>query len=216
MIRTSRWLWLPLFALLAGPATAQNKKPLNKKPLDKTATENKLIKAGVIAGELVHIEPGKHTIRVKVTYQYAVINAGALQAYLKAEQDLANATNQQQVYQAQRSMLQQQANLYTLKSASKEFPVEAAEKCEVRLPAPKQAFDDMGNVKKLTRKELAALRGKDRMFDGEFSDLTTGQIVQITLVKQRLPRTAKKKDDLEENKPQASKIAVLRQPRPQP
>ena len=73
----------------------------------------------------------------------------------------------------------------------------------------------MGNVKKLTRKELAALRGKDRMFDGEFSDLTTGQIVQITLVKQRqAPRT--RKDNLEENKPQASKIAVLLQPRPQP
>ena len=141
MIRTSRWLWLPLVVLLAGPAAAHNKKPLpkkplGKKPLDKTAAENKLIKAGVIAGELVHIEPAKHSIRVKVTYQYAVLNAGALQAYLNAEQQLARATTQQQAYQAQQSMLQQQANLYTLKSASKEFPVEAAEKCEVRCRPP--------------------------------------------------------------------------------
>lgn len=215
MIRTSRWLWLPLSLVLVGPVFAQKKKAPFRKPLDKTETEKKLIEAGKVAGELVHIEPSKHSFRLKVTYQYAKINPGALQGILQAQQQLATARSAQQVYQAQQSLIQNQANLYTLQSASKEFPIEAAEKCEVRLPAPKQAFDDMGNVKKLKPKELAALRGKDRMFDGEFSDLTIGQIVQITLVKRRLPRGAKK-EDLEENKPQASRIAVLRQPLARP
>jgi hypothetical protein len=213
MMRTSRWLWLPLSLFLVGPVAAQ-KVPGNKPP-DKKEAENKLVKAGKIAGELVHIEPSKHSFRLKVTYRYAEVNQGALRGYLQAQQQLAQARSLQQIQQAQQSMLQNQANLYTFKSASKEFPIEAAEKCEVRLPAPKQAFDDMGNVKKLSAKELAALRGKDRMFDGEFSDLTTGQIVEVTLVSKKLPRGAKK-EDLEENKPQASRIAVLMQPRPRP
>jgi hypothetical protein len=210
MIRSLRWSWLPLSLLLAGPVLAQAKKPLDKKE-----AENKLVKAGVLAGELVHIEPSKHSIRLKVTYQYAVINQGALQGLQQAQLDLLKARDLNARNNALRAIAQHQANLYTPKSESKEVPIEAAEKCEVRLPAPKQAFDDMGNVKKLSAKELAALRGKDRMFDGEFSDLTTGQIIQVTLVKQKLPRGAKK-EDLEENKPQASRIAVLRQPLPRP
>jgi hypothetical protein len=205
MIRSWRWVSLPLSLFLAGPVLAQAKKPLDKKE-----AENKLVKAGVIAGELVHIEPSKHSIRVKVGYPK--LNVGAYQALQRAQLDLARARDLNARNNALRAIAQHQANLYTTDYT--EIPIEAAEKCEVRLPAPKQSFDDMGNVKKLNAKELAALRGKDRMFDGEFSDLTTGQIVQVTLVKQKLPRVAKK--DLEENKPQASRIAVLRQPLPRP
>ena len=53
---------------------------------------------------------------------------------------------------------------------------------KVRLPAPKTEFDDMGNLKKFTKKELDAKRGPDKLFDGEFGDLTNGQIVQVTIV----------------------------------
>src|SRR5437879_8714991 len=114
-------------------------------------------------------------------------------------------------------MAQHQANLQTVKSASKEYTIDAAENMKVRLPAPKTEFDDMGNLKKFTAKELAAKRGPDKMFDGEFGDLTTGQIVQVTILMPKPVAKPVKKDDLtlqEDPKIEATKVAVIRQPAP--
>ena len=205
MKRTLRWLGVPLFALLTAPAFAEDKKPTDKKE-----TDHKLVKAGMVAGELVHIEPSKHSIRLKVAYQK--INMGAYQGLIQAQAQLATARSLQQIQSIQRTIAGHQRNLYT--TAYQEIPIDTTETCVVRLPAPKSAFDDMGNVKKMSPKELAKLRGKDKMFDGEFSDLTTGQIVRITLVKNKTTPGPKGKDDLDENKPQASRIEVLSQPKP--
>jgi hypothetical protein len=204
MNRSSRWWCLPLLAFLAAPALGQDKKPAEKKDADK-----KLVAAGKLAGEIVHVEPSKHSIRVKVGYPE--LNMGEYQALLRDQASLATARSAQQIQSIRNSIAQRQARLYTTKYT--EIPVEAAENCVVRLPLPKSAFDEMGNVKKLSPKELAKLRGKDKLFDGEFSDLTNGQIVEVTLVKNK-PKPGQKKDDLEENKPQASRIAVLKQPKP--
>ena len=80
MNRMSRWTWLPVVAFLAAPALAAPP----PKAVDAKQAETKLIKAGVIAGELVHIEPGKQSIRVKITIPHQEINQGALKAYQQA------------------------------------------------------------------------------------------------------------------------------------
>ncbi|MBI1913385.1 MAG: hypothetical protein HYS12_01300 [Planctomycetes bacterium] len=177
MNRLLRWALLPLSALLIAPAFAADDKkddpktppkvsekkndpklPPPKVP-EKKEAENKFIKAGEIAGELVHVEPSKNSFRVKVTIPYSEFNQGAYRGLLQAQIDLRNARDVNAVYNARRAIAQHQNNLYTVKSVSKELPVDAAEDCKVRMAQPKATFDDMGNVKKLSVKELAALRG---------------------------------------------------------
>jgi len=232
MNRLFRWTWLPLFVFLIAPAFAADDKKDDKKPdakpgadkkddktpppkvPDKKEAENKFIKAGQVAGEIVHIEPGKNSLRLKVTISYREVNQGAYNGYLQAQRDLALARDLGARNNALRALAQHQANLYTTKSKTTEVPIDAAEDLQVRLAQPKAAFDDMGNVKKYTAKELAKIRGKDGLFDGEFGDLSTGQLVRVMLVR---PKTAavrpKKKDDinLEDNKLMASRIIVLSQ-----
>jgi hypothetical protein len=192
------------------------KKPDPKMPAPKKEdAEKKLTKTGTISGELVHIEPGKQQFRVKVTYQYTEVNQGEVQAYQQelynaqvalAKRDYNGARNHQQ------SALQHQAKIYSLKSNSKEYSVEGTADLKVRLSKPKATFDDMGNIKVPTEKEIAAMRGKDKFFDGEFSDLTVGSFIQVTLI---LPKVGpKKKDDLDvkETQLEATKIVLVKEP----
>ena len=111
-------------------------------------------------------------------------------------------------------MAQHQSKLYTVKTKSQEFAINSAEEMKVRLNGPKSTFDDMGNVKKYTAKELKELRGKDGYFDGEFADLTTGQQVAVTVLLPKVAPKPKNKDDIliEENKLEATKVIVVHSP----
>jgi len=201
------------------------KKPEVKMPApaipDRKEAEKKLVKTGTILGELVHIEPGKQAIRVKVSYQYSELNQGAVNALLQAQAQYQQALAKRDwggARSAQQSMVQQQLNLYQVKTTSQEYAIEAASEMKVRLPRPKSSFDETGNIKVLNAKETAKLRGKDSMFDGEFSDLNTGSIVQVTLILPKVATKPKNKDDLdvrEEAKLEATKIAVLKEPIPE-
>jgi hypothetical protein len=228
MVPMSRWLWLPLVAFLAAPVFAADKKDDPKQPTPKLPTpklpqkkeaEHRVLTAGTIVGEVVHVEPGKQEIRVKVTVQYQEFNAGALQGLMQAKIQLAQARTPSAQLSALRNLAQQQRNLYTVKTSTREVAVEAGEKFEVRLAQPKAAFDDQGNIKKYTPRELASLRGRDRMYDGEFSDLNVGQLVQVTIIKPPRPvGRPLKADDIkvEDLVIKTSRIAVLRQPVAQP
>jgi len=196
-----------------------DKKPLPtpKVPDMKDAQKN-LVKTGTIAGELVHVETGKQGFRVKVTYTYSELNQGEYRAMLESQANAQQCLARRDVngYQNHlRAFAEHRSRLYSVKHSDKTFDLEAKEDMAVRLPEPKAAFDEMGNVKKYTPKELDALRGKDKMFDGEFSDLTNGQIVQVTLILPKAPMKVINKDDiqLEENKLHATRVAVLRQPK---
>ncbi len=228
----SRWsLWAVALLVLAFVATRgtgqvkdKDKDPKTdpKPPVptvpDKKDAEKKLLKTQNVAGEITYIEQNKQGFTLKVTYQYSELNQGEYNAMASEQQNALRAAARRD-YNAQaghlRSAAEHQSRLYSVKNTHKDFKIEAAENCKVRLPAPKAAFDDMGNVKKYTAKELAALRGPDKMFDGEWSDLTNGQIVQVTIVLPKPMAKPVKKDDLElkeDNKIEATKVAVLKQP----
>jgi hypothetical protein len=235
MNRLLRWTLLPLSALLIAPVFAaddkkddpktppkvavkkDDPKPPPSKVPDKKEAEHKLIKAGEIGGEIINVEPTKNSIRLKVTIHYSEFNPSAYRSLIQAQIDLRNARDYNGVYNARRAIVQHTNNLYTIKNITKEVPVDAADDCKVRSAQPKAAFDDMGNVKKLTAKELAALRGKDRLFDAEFSDLSVGQMVKVVLVKPKTaPAAPRNKDDikLDDYKWQASRIIIITQPPP--
>jgi hypothetical protein len=217
MLRLPLRPWLAgLFALgLALPAPAQ-KPPAKKGPADKKEAEDKLIQTGALVGEIVHMESEKRTFRLKVTVVWTEINADAVRGLQEAQLNLARARDLNAVANARRAMAQHSANLYQPKSDQKEFTIEADDDVAVRLTQPKVEFDDMGNLKKLTAKELAEKRGKDRLYDGEWSDLVNGMKVQVTLVREKKPLKPKGKDDidLDANKLRTNRIVAANPPVP--
>jgi hypothetical protein len=69
---------------------------------------------------------------------------------------------------------------------AKDYELQTTEDLKVRLSRPPAQFDDKGKVKKYTAKELREMRGPDHKlpgYTGEFSDLQTEQVVQVTLVR---------------------------------
>lgn len=72
--------------------------------------------------------------------------------------------------------------------------VMTTDEVKVRTKNPPVAYDDKGNKKKYTQKELQELRGSDKKLPGYtagFEDLKTNQYVQITLVRKKSDKNAK-------------------------
>ena len=96
---------------------------------------------------------------------------------------------------------------------------------KVRLTDPPPAYDDKGNIKKRTEKELKELKGDPKDPDSkllgypaQFSDIRQGSYVKVSLVKKKEthPTGPKPKDadpdPLGDNLPQASLIEILADP----
>jgi hypothetical protein len=153
-------------------------------------------------------------------------------AMARRPQELQQAT--QQYYQTMMQLAQTQARLYKPKDVHYDVQLRFADKMKVRLLTPPVEYDDKGNMKKFTAKELQALRGTEDLpgYTGDADTLRTGQIVKVYLAKSQVPASAigkmkgkagavaakKKKDDdgadeeLGSARPEAVMILVLQDP----
>lgn len=220
MRRCSLWVVALLsLSLFARPGVSQEKdkkddpKPEKKEP-EKKDPPKPAVKTVTVSGELTQIETGKQAFRLKVTEQYTELNQGAVNEIAQAQNEMRTARDAGTLLRARQKLLGAQAKLYQVKTRTKDLMIDADADMKVRLPAPKSAFDDMGNIKTYTPKELAALRGPDKFFDGDFSDLTSGQLVQVTIIAPKPPMKPKSKDDvpLEDPKLEATRVAVIKNP----
>jgi hypothetical protein len=230
-----------LFGCLAVPAFAADKakdKADAKKDVEKGITSEKMYRAGQLAGKILTVVESKKSLRLQVTLQYPKLNQGALNSLVQAQANMQQAmlnrdynARLQGIANAQRQMLQAQATLYTMESKTQDVELQTTDEVKVRLAQPPQKFDDKGQVKKHTAKELKELKGPDPKLPGytaEFSDLREGQIVTVTLVKKkdapaRLPPRKPIKDPKEakdvdadlllENLPQISMILIVAEPK---
>jgi hypothetical protein len=77
--------------------------------------------------------------------------------------------------------------LQVAKNKNEDVEWQATDDVNVRMPNPPAQFDDKGRVKMYTAKELRELKGNDRLpgYPAEFSDLKSGQSVQVTLVRKK-------------------------------
>ncbi|HTU16527.1 MAG TPA: hypothetical protein VMG10_00565 [Gemmataceae bacterium] len=94
---------------------------------------------------------------------------------------------------------------------------QATDDVKVRTRNPPPAFDDKGKPKRYTKKELRELQGDPKLpgFPAEFSDLKTGQYVQVTLVQKKGGRRKPKNaadDPTGEYAPHMSLIVILSDP----
>jgi hypothetical protein len=126
---------------------------------------------------------------------------------------------QQQAQQLQRLITQiqrQQARTRTTMN-HKDFELQTAADVKVRWQQPPTDYDDKGNPKKYTAKELQELKGNDPSlpgYKGEFDNLKAGQTVKVTLARVKTP--AKDKEDKDKKKDKdapsdaASKVEITR------
>jgi len=102
------------------------------------------------------------------------------------------------ISQFQQEMAKKNANPLTRMSV-KDVEVRAIDAMRVRSLYPPVEYDDKGELKRWTTRELQALKGKSRLpgYPSDFESLRAGQFVQVYLAKVEAPKggTAKKKLD---------------------
>ncbi len=165
---------------------------------DKTSPESpagdRLVPVGVIAG-VVQDTAGRSTLSLKVTLRFLEPNPQAQTRYAERYQQLFArqqsilternlGQQQQQLAQLLRDaegLLASQKDLFRVKEVQKDVELPLAEQVKVRSAVPVQAFDDKGNIKRYTAKELKEMRGTERLpgFAADLSDVQPGQTVLV-------------------------------------
>ncbi|MFQ3649486.1 MAG: hypothetical protein SNJ75_04070 [Gemmataceae bacterium] len=160
----------------------------------------------------------------------------ALRAQLQLQQAqvrLNNARTPQQRQQAMNQLRQAQLQLqramvqaqrsggsgippgYKVEKTKLAIDFQLTEKAKIRTLVLPETFDEKGNLKTYSPKELAELKGKDKSAPGyEFSveQLQVGQMVKVTLV--RVPKAtggpANERDDADDKSKQVKLLVVMR------
>src|SRR5262249_30266136 len=149
---------------LAAPLLGAPKKPDLKVDDDKTS--EKMIKAGVLVGKVLSVSESSKTLKLQVTVVVAVLDQGAVTGMAQAQRDYQMAMlrrDRSAAVSALQALARHQANLYKAEKKTQELEVQATEDAVVRAPRPRDEFDDKGRIKKLTKKELEALKGDPKL-----------------------------------------------------
>ncbi len=97
----------------------------------------------------------------------------------------------------------------------RDYDFRAADNCKVRTANPEPRYDDRGQLKPYTQRELTALKGKSKLpgYPAEFDQLKVGQAVDVYLAK--LKPGAKKappsKDSKDDNKREVVMIVITQE-----
>lgn len=213
MPRKFHWAsWALMLVFLTSLALAQEGKQDKKKDKDapdsKEKAADKMIAAGEVSGKIVAWEGSQRYLTLEVPVRYQVLDQGAVNQLANLQNQLIQASRDtdarnraRRVAELQVQILQQQARLYTTKEEKVRLELQAADDMKVRLSQPPTGFDDKGNPKKYTQKELTELKGPDPKLPGylgELSDVGQDKVATVTLAKKRDTKSTakgKEKDD---------------------
>jgi hypothetical protein len=194
MSASRRWLAGALLLAAVGPAAAEDKK--DAKPSDPKEAKEKLLSSGQLVGRVTTVDPDARTLTVQVTLRYFVPNEDAVAQQADLRNQLADALQiedpaerVQRVQEIRAAMLENAANLLMPEEQQLDVPLTAAEEVQVRTAQPPPAFDDKGNPRKLSAKELKELRGTNPRLPGykaDFADFAEGQIVRVLAARKKL------------------------------
>jgi hypothetical protein len=213
MVRTFRWAGpFLVLALLLPTVPAADK---DKMAGDKKEAASKMIAAGEIQGRVVNVEGTRKVFTMELTVAYQVPNVGAMNNMANIRLQMAQARDRQTLLNLQVQLLQAQAQMYQVEKKSHNVDIEASDDIQVRLKDPPVTFDEKGNVKKYTKKELKEMKGDPKLpgYAGDFDSLKTDQIVTVKLAKMKeSPKARGKNEDkelLSDNKPVATMVMIL-------
>jgi hypothetical protein len=191
--------------LCAASAFAADKKDGDKD--EKKPEGEKYINLGQVAGILTSTGGSESDYAIRVTLHVVEPNPQAQLDLIKKNAQLMqrqaqimNVRNpwqrQQQMVQLMRDAQQAPANLFTVKEVQHDVRASPADDMKVRLAQPPDAFDDKGNIKKYTAKELKELKGPDNLpgFTGTLEDVKANQLVLVTLARKPVKPADKPKN----------------------
>jgi hypothetical protein len=194
-----------VLALVALPLAARD--PLEKKTpraKDKIAEEKvvgdkveKLVVLATLVGTLQKVSESTGDITVRITIRTLEANAPAQAAYVRQQQALLARQQQimkvrnpiqrqqqlNQLYQDALRLQQSQANLFKIKETQQNVDLRLAEDAKVRTVLPPEAFDEKGNIKVYTAKELKELKGDPKLpgFQAERDAIEVGRTVLVQI-----------------------------------
>jgi hypothetical protein len=215
MVRTLRWSGPFLALALVLPVAPAADKDKDKMPADKKAAAAKMIAAGEITGRVVNVEGERKVFTLELTVVYQVPNVGAINNMANIRAQMLTARDFNTLRNLQVQLLKEQANMAQVKKETHNIDLEAADDVLVRLKDPPVEFDEKGNVKKHTAKELKELKGDPKLpgYAGDFDSLKPDQIIQVKLAKTKQapqPRGKPADKDAPDNRPVARSIMILR------
>ncbi len=184
----------------------------------KTSSKEKAVKAGEpIFGKLTQVEGAQRYLTVQVTFKVPQDNPGAAQNLANLRRQLIGNRDPNSIANIRLEMAKNQQNL--LKDQTKNLELSAADDMKVRTVLPPVEYDDKGKLKKLTAKELKALKGTDPSLPGfpaDFDNLKPGQMVKVYLPKAKKDTTRSKPKDrdllADKEKPKVTMIVILSEP----
>lgn len=145
-----------------------------------------------IEGKLLQVDPAEKTLTLEVTRKIPNLDAGEAQAIANLQVQLALAARNpnpfdraRQMQQIQADLLRHQQRVAQGKDQPQKVELQAADDAEVRLAHPPPAYDDKGNPRPLTARELADLKGPRREwgYAGSFDDLQPGLLLRVYVPK---------------------------------
>ncbi len=198
---------------------------------EKKPPEEKLQHGAVVKAKIISMKPDSahdFTIEWPMPDPQKIMNLQMWQTQqmISIMQDRNPVNRTQRMYQFQMQLAQKQANeTYTMKPVD----VRATDDCKVRIMYPPVQYDDSGNLKKWTKKELDKLRAGSKLpgYPADFDLLKTGQFVELYLAKphpslpskEKNPKVAAKKkkdedapDPMEIARPEVVMIVIWAEP----
>ena len=209
------WAALVVVVGLSVAALAADKKEGDK---EKEPAGEKLVPLGQVTGTLKSTGSDK-TISVGVQIRYAQPNPAAAAQQMQQQLQLLRSPPWQRQQLLAQMMRGGGGSGVTIHTVTQNLDLEPASDMKVRILNPPPAFDEKGNAKRYTTKELKEMKGPNASLVGytaDMSSLQSGQVVAVFLARPAVkpqPAGAKKdKDTPEDNKPVIQMIVILSEP----
>jgi hypothetical protein len=228
MRRILAWTGFLLALVLAGPAPAQNKAPEKATPQEYSA----LTQAGTVTGRVKSLNGTDKSLTLELDVPAPQANRGAATEQARQQEHIAQAEadilrTRDPVQRAQKAArLQaelQRDQVHDAERAAhpqmmhKDYDLDAANDVKVRRQDPPVQYDDKGNVKKYTSKELSELKGDSKLpgYAADWTDLKVGQTIKISVVAPKKDKDAKDKDAKDKDKadttPKVSQVMIVKE-----
>lgn len=214
MRQVLRWTALAMLVLLAPAVAAQQKQDKNGPANDQDYKA--LAQMREVSGKLAAVQPSGRGLTLRYEYQLLEPKGQAtpqMQSYLQQQQQLMQLRNPwraaQELQQLQAQAQRQAAGAFKTVNAHKDFELEAVEDVKVRTMHLPVVYDDKGQPRKYSDKELRELKGPDTRLPGyqaDFDGLKPGQTVKLTLTRKK-PDAAKDKEAPKEDDKDKAKVA---------
>jgi hypothetical protein len=222
------------------PLGAAEKKDAKKKEAaDPKAKAEKIVSGGEFLAILTNVSPNQQQdFTVQINFKYIQPNLQAQASYLQQQRQLLlqqqqalmirnPLQRQQALLQVMRQAQQTPQNLYEVKEYKKDIELRAADEMKVRSLQPPIDYDEKGNIKKYTKKELKELKGDGSLpgYQADFDRLQPNQVVKVYLAKKKAappkkkgkkkknkdPDNADEEDDAADSKPEVVMVVIVRE-----